>query len=97
MVRNAIEPRRKTCLAAKGWQPLPRRQKSLLSDFTGFIVVLHQTQTEIEDATLMPLHEDGKGILIPLLTGFHQLILILFGGISDDFWENTLQALLTGE
>ena len=96
MVRDAIEPRRKTRLAAKGWQPLPRGQKRLLSDFAGLIVVLHQAQAEIEDATLMSLHEQSKGILVPLLTGFHELLLILLGGSSDDIWENTLSVEYDG-
>jgi len=65
----------------------PCSQKSLLADFTGLFVVLQHAQTQIEDAALMSLYEEGKGILIPMSIGFHKLRVVLLGGRRRDARE----------
>jgi hypothetical protein len=42
---------------------------------------------QIEDAALMSLYEEGKGMLVPLSTGFHELRVVLFGLRRDDTRE----------
>jgi hypothetical protein len=71
----------------------PCNQKRLLGDLTGLFVVLQHAQGQIEDAALMSLHEEGKGIPVPLLTGFHELSVILLGLRRDDAWEGYPQAV----
>src|SRR5581483_3076276 len=93
MVGDAIEPGRKARLAAKRWQPLPRGHKRLLGSLTGVLVVLHHAQTQIENAALMPPHEEGEGILVSLLTGFHELCVVLLGLRRDDTWQGYLQGM----
>ena len=41
----------------------------------------------------MSLHEDGKGLLVTMLTGFHELSVVLLGGLRDDVWEGYLQSV----
>jgi len=40
------------------------QQKSLLGDLAGLFVVLQHAQNYIEDAVLVSLHEEGKGIFL---------------------------------
>src|SRR2546421_4751736 len=91
MVGDAIEPGRKARLTAEGWQPLPCSQKSILGDLAGLFVVLQHAQNHSEDAALVSLHEEGKGILVPLLTGFYELSVVLLGLRRDDARERYLQ------
>src|SRR5438874_6009543 len=91
MVGDAIEPGRKARLTAEGWQPLPCRQESLLGDLAGLFVVLQHAQNHSEDAALVSLPEDGKGMLVPMLTGFHKLSVVLHGGLRNDAGERYLQ------
>ena len=91
MVGDAIEPDRKARLTAEGWQPLPCRQESLLGDLAGLFVVLQHAQNHSEDAALVSLPEDGKGMLVPMLTGFHKLSVVLHGGLRNDAGERYLQ------
>ena len=67
------------------------QQKSLLGDLAGLFVVLQHAQNYIEDAALVSLHEEGKGILVPMLTGFHELSVVLLGLRRDDARERYLQ------
>ena len=65
--------------------------KNLLGGLTGVFVILQHTPTQIEDAALVPLHEDGKGFLVPLLTGLHELHVVLLSLPGNDAWESSLQ------
>ena len=49
--------------------------------------LLQHAQNHSEDEALVSLHEAGKGILVPLLTGLHELSVILLGLRRDDAWE----------
>jgi hypothetical protein len=91
IVGDAIQPGRQARLASECWQPLSGSQKDFLGDLTGVFVVLQQAPTQIEDAALVPLHEDGKGVLVPLLTGLHELHIVLLSLPGNDTWESHLQ------
>ena len=80
-------PCRKARLATECWQPPPCSHKRLLGDLARLVVILQHVQTHIEDAALVSLHEEGKGILVPLLTRFHKVRVILLGLPGDDAWE----------
>src|SRR5579859_3706730 len=88
MVGDAIEPGRKERFAAERWQPSPRCQKSLLTDLACLFVILQHTVAQIEDAALVPLHEEREGILLPLLTGFHELCVIAPAWRRDNAWKS---------
>ena len=66
-------------------------KKRLLGDLAGLYVVLQHAQNHSEDAALVSLHEEGKGILVPMLTGFHELSVVLLGLRRDDALERYLQ------
>ncbi len=55
--------------------------------------LLQHAQNHSEDEVLVSLHEEGKGILVPLLTGLHELSVILLGLRRDDAWEGYLQGV----
>jgi hypothetical protein len=73
----------KACLAAETRQPLPRSHERFLGTRTGILLVLQQTHAQIEDAALVSSHEERKGILVSLLTGFHQLCFVLLSLRTD--------------
>jgi hypothetical protein len=52
-------------------------RERFLGTRTGILLVLQQTHAQIEDAALVSSHEERKGILVSLLTGFHQLCFVL--------------------
>jgi hypothetical protein len=92
VVGDAIEPGRKACLAAETRQLLPRRQERLLSALAGIIVVLQHAQGQIEDAALISLDKERKGILVPMLAGWYKLRVVLLGLQGVNTWESSLQA-----
>jgi len=54
---------------------------------------MQHAQHHSEDAALMSLHEEGKGILVPTLAGSHELSVVLLGRLRDDAWKSYFQGV----
>jgi hypothetical protein len=53
---------------------------------------LQHAQGQIEDAALISLDKERKGILVPMLAGWYKLRVVLLGLQGVNTWESSLQA-----